>query len=162
VFHPTPGGGTSNSQTFTVNANPLPTTTSIAPATVFAGNGGFALTVNGTNFVANSVVRVNESDRTTAFISPTLLSATTPASDVSATGSKTITVFTPTPGGGTSNSQTLSITPCTNKICVDGNLADWSALTTTPSFSDNPNDQGGGSGDITAIRLTTGDGNLYV
>src|SRR5919204_5722757 len=41
-------------------------------------------------------------------------------------------------------------------------MADWAALTTTPSYADSPMDQGGGSGDITAIRITTGDGNLYV
>jgi hypothetical protein len=162
VFNPAPGGGTSSSQTFTVNANPVPTTTSIAPSTVFVGNGGFALTVNGTNFVANSVVRVNGSDRTTTFISSTQLSATIPASDVASTGTRTITVFNPTPGGATSNSQTLSITPCTNKICIDGNMADWNALATTPSYADNPSDQGGGSTDITGIQLTAGDGNLYV
>src|SRR5439155_12581823 len=49
-----------------------------------------------------------------------------------------------------------------NIICIDGNMADWAALTTIPSFADAPTDAGGGSGDITAIRITAGNGNLYV
>ena len=32
----------------------------------------------------------------------------------------------------------------------------------SPSYGDNPTDAGGGSGDITAIRITSGNGNLYV
>jgi hypothetical protein len=143
-------------------ANPVPTTTTISPDTVFAGNGGFTLTVDGTNFVANSVVRLNGADRTTTFVTSTRLTAAIPGADVSFTGTRGITVFNPTPGGGTSNGQTLTIVPCTNKICIDGSMADWAALTTTPSYGDNPADQGGGSTDITAIRLTAGDGNLYV
>jgi hypothetical protein len=75
VFNPAPGGGTSNSQTFTVNANPVPTTTSIAPATRTAGGGAFTLTVDGTNFVGNSVVRVNGATSPTTFVSSTELAA---------------------------------------------------------------------------------------
>ena len=62
----------------------------------------------------------------------------------------------------TSNAQTLTVIACATIICIDGNMADWTALTTTPSYADNPTDAGGGSGDITAIRITSGNGNLYV
>jgi hypothetical protein len=49
-----------------------------------------------------------------------------------------------------------------NLICINGNLGDWKALTASPSYTDFSGDQGGGSGDITAIRVTARDGNLYV
>src|ERR671931_416972 len=41
-------------------------------------------------------------------------------------------------------------------------MADWNGLTTVPSYADNPMDQGGGSTDITAVQITSGDGNPYV
>src|SRR5205085_11676130 len=107
-------------------------------------------------------VRVNGAARTTTFVSSTELTASIPATDTAATGTPNITVFNPTPGGGTSNAQTLTITGCTNLICIDGNMSDWAAVTTTPSYPDNTTDAGGGSGDITAIRITSANGNLYV
>ncbi len=47
-------------------------------------------------------------------------------------------------------------------ICVDGNVADWAGLAVSPSYPDNATDAGGGSGDITAIRITSANSNLYV
>ena len=56
VFNPTPGGGTSNPQTFTINIiNPVPTTTSLSPASGICT--AFTLTVNGSGFVNGSVVK---------------------------------------------------------------------------------------------------------
>jgi hypothetical protein len=108
VFNPTPGGGTSNTATFTIT-NPLPTITAISPATTVAGSGGFTLTITGTNFVTNSVVRWNGSDRTTGFVSSTVLTATIPASDVATAGTANVTVFNPAPGGGESGAVTFTI-----------------------------------------------------
>ncbi len=50
VMNPAPGGGTSNSNNFTIN-NPVPTATSLSPDSATAGGPQFTLTVNGTNFV---------------------------------------------------------------------------------------------------------------
>jgi hypothetical protein len=111
VFNPAPGGGMSNTATFTIQAsNPTPTITVISPATTVAGSGGFTLTITGTNFVNGSVVRWNGSDRTTGFVSSTVLTATIPASDVATAGTASVTVFNPAPGGGTSNTATFTIT----------------------------------------------------
>ncbi len=89
---------------------PLPTTTRVSPTTRTEGDAEFTLTVNGTNFVSGvSVVRLDGADRTTTFVSSTQLTATIPASDLTTAGTRSITVFTPTPGGGTSNAQTLSV-----------------------------------------------------
>jgi hypothetical protein len=109
VFNPAPGGGTSGALTFTIS-NPVPTTTSLNPASAVVGGAAFTLTVNGSNFVTGSVVQWNGSARTTTFVSSTQLTAAIPATDIAATGTATVTVFNPTPGGGTSNAQTFSIT----------------------------------------------------
>jgi hypothetical protein len=109
VFNPAPGGGTSNTATFTIT-NPSPTITTISPATTVAGSGGFTLTITGTNFVTGAVVRWNGNNRTTGFVSSTVLTATIPASDVATAGTANVTVFNPAPGGGTSNTATFTIT----------------------------------------------------
>lgn len=111
VFNPPPGGGFSNVQNFTIaNAPfPVPATSGISPSSSSAGSAGFTLTVNGSSFVATSVVRWNGANRTTTFVSATQLTATIAASDIATAGTRTITVFTPAPGGGTSNSQTFTI-----------------------------------------------------
>jgi hypothetical protein len=54
-------------------------------------------------------VRWNGSNRTTTFVSSTQLTATIPASDIAVAGTAQVTVFTPTPGGGTSSAQTFTI-----------------------------------------------------
>ncbi len=97
-------------QSFTVN-NPVPTTTSISPTTAKAGDPGFTLTVNGTNFVSSSVVTFNGFPRPTGFLSSTQLTATIFQGDIAVAGSFGITVFTPAPGGGTSNAQPLTVSP---------------------------------------------------
>ncbi len=108
VFNPTPGGGTSAGLTFTKN-NPVPTTSAISPNPVAAGGSAFTLTVTGTNFNAQSIVRFNGSNRTTTFVNATTLQAAINASDIVSPGIASITVFAPSPGGGTSNAQTLTI-----------------------------------------------------
>ncbi|MBN2099988.1 MAG: Ig-like domain repeat protein [Dehalococcoidia bacterium] len=102
------------------SAYPLPTTTSISPASKIVGDAGFTLTVNGTNFVNGaSVVRLDGSDRATVFVNSTQLTATIPASDLTTGGDKSITVFTSAPGGGISNAQTLTVNKMTPTITWD-------------------------------------------
>jgi uncharacterized protein (TIGR03437 family) len=110
VFNGTPGGGTSNAVAFTIaQPNPVPTLTSLSPNTVNVNSGAFTLTVNGTNFVNGSVVRVNGNARTTQFVSATQLTAQILAADIASTGTAPITVFNPAPGGGTSSALNLTI-----------------------------------------------------
>ena len=113
VFTPLPGGGNSNAINFTVNApanNPLPTLNSISPAIATAGAGGFTLTVNGTNYVNGSVIKWNGAALTTSFISATQLTAAVPAANISTAGNFPVTVFSPLPGGGTSNAVSFNVT----------------------------------------------------
>ncbi|MFZ3057633.1 MAG: hypothetical protein WA092_01160 [Minisyncoccales bacterium] len=90
--------------------NPVPTTTSINPTLKTIGDAQFSLTVNGTNFVTSSVVNFNGSARATTYVSPTQLTATILAADLTVVGTFPITVTNPVPGGGTSNSQTFEVT----------------------------------------------------
>ena len=70
VFNPTPGGGTSKGANLYhyCGTNPVPTLTSISPASAQPVGSAFTLTVTGTNFINGSVVRWNGSDRTTTFV----------------------------------------------------------------------------------------------
>jgi hypothetical protein len=127
VFNPAPGGGVSNAQTFTIDPtstpNPVPTVSTLAPNTASQGGAGFTLTVNGTNFASSALVRWNGSNRATTFVSPTQLTATIPASDIATAGNVTVTVFNPSPGGGTSNNSTFSITVPNNPTPVATSLS---------------------------------------
>jgi trimeric autotransporter adhesin len=142
-------------------ANPTPTTTSISPASANAGSGGFALTVNGTNFINGaSTVTWNGANRTTAFVSATELTATINAADVLTAGTALIGVattgapavsntqtFTINATGGASLSLTSSLadfgnfcintTSTANSFTLDGNNLDGSAITIAalPGFS---------------------------
>jgi hypothetical protein len=102
--------GESDAQTFTVDPVPVPTTTGLNPSSKTAGDAGFPLTVNGTNFVSGSVVKWNGANRTTTYVSPTELTATILASDIASTGTASITVYNPAPGGGTSKARKFAIT----------------------------------------------------
>ena len=85
-------------------ANPVPlvnwplTPTAVAPA-----GAGLTLTIRGTGFVAGSVVRWNGSARPTTFVSNSKLTAAIPATDISHATTSAVTVFNPSPGGGSSN-----------------------------------------------------------
>ncbi len=110
VVNPSPGGGTSNALNFSIiDPNPMPTLTSISPNTGMATGPAFTLTVNGTGFINGSTVRWNGNSRTTTFVSATQLTAAIPATDIAAVGTASVTVFTPAPGGGTSQGVTFTI-----------------------------------------------------
>ncbi len=110
VFNPAVGGGLSAELDFTIiQTNPFPTLTSINPAPVIVGGAAFTVMVNGTNFVGASKVRLNGADRVTTFVSGTQLNAAITAADIANVGTADITVFSPTPGGGTTNTIPLAI-----------------------------------------------------
>jgi len=137
VFNPAPGGGTSNSLTFTINAqpNPLPTVSNLLPSSAPAGSPAFTLTVNGTNFVAGSVVQWNGGARSTVFNNSGQLTAQITAADVQDTGSANVTVFNPAPGGGTSNSVTFTISVQPNPVPTVSNLSQTFATAGSAGFT---------------------------
>jgi ABC-type phosphate/phosphonate transport system substrate-binding protein len=85
---------------------PVPILTSMSPTTAIAGGPGFILTVYGFGFAsvdAKSVVEWNGKPLVTTFVSTTELRAAVPKADIASAGTDWVTVFTPAPGGGTSN-----------------------------------------------------------
>jgi hypothetical protein len=110
VFNPAPGGGLSNSVDFTVEQpNPVPSVSTLTPASATTGDAAFTLTVNGSNFIDGSVVRWNGSARTTSFISSTQLTSQITAADIQAAGTNQVTVFNPEPVGGESNAVNFAV-----------------------------------------------------
>jgi uncharacterized protein (TIGR03437 family) len=87
----------------------VPAANSLSPSAAQAGGAGFTLTVNGSNFVTDSVVQWNGSNRPTTFASAMQLTASISASDVAVAGTAQVTVFNPTPGGGASNALSFTM-----------------------------------------------------
>jgi YVTN family beta-propeller protein len=112
------GGGTASTvnPTQTPNPNPTPTITAISPSSAVAGGAAFTLTINGTNFVAASLVNFGGAAPTTTFVNSTQLTAAIPASSVASTGTLAVTVTNPAPGGGTSIPMNFTITSGVNAV----------------------------------------------
>ncbi len=92
-----------------------PAVTGITPSTKNMGDGAFILTVDGTEFVGGlSVVRFAGSDRPTSYVNEHQLTASISAADLVLPGFFEITVYTA--GAGSSNPETLTVTPDTMTI----------------------------------------------
>ena len=89
--------------------NPVPAISSISPATLSAGSGGTTLTVTGTGFSPQSVVEVGGTPLATTYWNPTVLTTVVSAAQLADGESLSVTVTTPTPGGGTSNAVPLPV-----------------------------------------------------
>jgi Big-like domain-containing protein len=152
LFTPQPGGGPNTNLgavtlTITQASNPVPTITTLSPASKTAGGPAFTLTVNGTNFVGASTVNFAGAVRTTTFVSATQLTASILAADIATAGTPAVTVTNPTPGGGTSNSVNFAVTT-TGSFTVGGTAvtatagaSGTSTITVTPTggFTGNVN-----------------------
>jgi hypothetical protein len=104
------GGGGSSTPSPPPSNNPVPALTALSPATATATGGAFTLTVTGSSFISGSVVRWDGTGRTTTFVNSTQLTAAIPASDIASPGTAQVSVFNPSPGGGTSASLPFTIT----------------------------------------------------
>src|SRR5258708_38628578 len=101
------------------SSNPVPTVASLSPSAAPAGSASFTLTVSGTNFVSLSTVHWNGSARPTTFVSSTQLQAQITNADIATSGTVSVTVSTPTPGGGTSSALTFTVnTPSTTAATI--------------------------------------------
>jgi hypothetical protein len=115
------GGGSSNSTP--PPTNPVPTISSISPASATAGGSAFALTVNGSNFVSGATVDWNGSTRSTTFVSASQLTATIASGDIASVGTGNITVVNPAPGGGTSGPVSFTISAPAPAVTITVNPA---------------------------------------
>lgn len=95
----------------TFGANPVPTLLSMNRTSATVNSpAGFWVGLSGNNFTSNSVMRWNGLDRPTSYYSGTFIWGWVYASDTNTLGTHSITVYTPTPGGGTSFAQSFQIT----------------------------------------------------
>ena len=108
VFDPAAGGGSSNNLSFQI-IYPVPTVCCLDPISAIVGGPAFTLTIHGSGFVSGSVVRWNGTTRSTTFVTSNQIRASIPATDISAVGKSSVTVFNPTPGGGVSNNSNFTI-----------------------------------------------------
>lgn len=90
-------GGVSDSFSVTTSTRPPPSIISLNPRSVTEGVAGFTLTVDGGNFVSDSIVRWNGLDLLTTYVSPIRLQAIVPAAQIAAAGNISVTVFNPAP-----------------------------------------------------------------
>ena len=108
--------------TYVISAQaPVPSITSLSPASSTAGSSSFTLTVDGAGFTSASTVNWGSSSLSTQFVSSTQLTATVPAANLATAGIISLTVQTPAPGGGTSNTFQFEV--------------DTAGSATPPSFS---------------------------
>ena len=141
VVNPIPGGGTSAASTFTITTYPVPVISNISPTSVYVNSGTQTITVNGTGLQLVSVVQVNGTSVPTVasycWYSSDICSliATVDGSYLTSIGSLTITVYTPPPSGGVSNSATLTVSappaPTLNSISPTAAPIGSSDLTVT-------------------------------
>ncbi|MEO6725423.1 MAG: NF038122 family metalloprotease, partial [Blastocatellia bacterium] len=164
----TTGSGESAPVSFTIGTNrPAPTITRLSPNTYAAGiSAPLKLDVFGTDFTAQSVIRFNGADRATTLAGSTQLSATLLPTDFAAASDNKITVFTPGPGGGTSNEASFVVNSCGYSLSVTsqsfisaitgsgtggfvlttGSACPWTAVPTVPwlTITNPPNGIGAG------------------
>jgi hypothetical protein len=107
----------------------VPAVSLLSPSLKPVGASDFTLTLTGSGFYPESVVRLNGSDRTTTYVNETQLTASISAADVSTTGTAVVTVFNPTPGGGESTAvifPVISFTPWKGDVLTTSKVTfDW-------------------------------------
>jgi IPT/TIG domain len=92
---------------------PVPSITSISPASATAGGSQFLLTVNGNDFRHDSVVSWNGSFRVTTFVSSHELVVTITTTDIAQPETVLVSVFNPPEGNITSVSGAIGMTSTT-------------------------------------------------
>ncbi|MHB8753920.1 MAG: IPT/TIG domain-containing protein [Candidatus Acidiferrales bacterium] len=89
---------------------PVPSVSSLSPATVAENSVTFTLTVNGSGFAPSSTITFNSAPRQTIFLSPSQLTTQVNPGDIAVPGTIGVQVVTPAPGGGTSTTIDLTVT----------------------------------------------------
>ncbi len=131
--------------------NPVPFVNNVVPSSVAAGTAGFTLIVHGSNFVPGAMVNFNGSSRPTTYISSNQVDASVFASDTSNTGSFSVNVTNPGPGGGTSNSVTFTVGNI-NGVASISSLSPSSAAMGSSGFTLTVNGSGFVSGALVNVN----------
>lgn len=145
-------------------SNPVPFLNPLVPTATAPGGPAFTLTVTGTGFVNGSTVNWNGAPRATTFVSSSKLTAAILASDLAESGTATVTVVSPSPGGGASNSQFFQVVnPATQQLYwtsvdVTGQVPITSPLLAGDFNKDGNLDIVGAVGEVVYVMLGNGDG----
>jgi hypothetical protein len=91
------------------STNPVPSISSLSPASLKVGSAAPTLTIHGANFLATSTVTYNGIAHAVTYISASQLTIPLTASDLYALGSYPVVVANPVPGGGASSQVSLQI-----------------------------------------------------
>ena len=83
---------------------PPPVITSLVPDTVDLDSGGQDITIVGTGFIPSSTATFGGASRAVVYVSPTELTMTLLSGDVAATGTFSVVVTNPLPGGASNSS----------------------------------------------------------
>ncbi len=127
-----------------VGENPVPALTSLLPGHGVTNSGAFNLVVSGTGLVFGSQILWNGSSQPTTVVSSTQVQAAIPAADVVNPGTATISLTSPGPGGGVSNSlDFVIVTPPTTAA-----VSPTSAAAGTSAFNLSVNGANFVSGDV--------------
>lgn len=107
VVTPAPGGGISAAVALNI-VNPVPQISSMNPLAAQVGSAGVSLTIQGAYFEPSSVILWNGSPRPTT-VGFDIIYGQLTAADLATPGPQSVSVFTPTPGGGTSNTLIFNV-----------------------------------------------------
>jgi hypothetical protein len=118
-----------------VMQNPVPSLSGLTPNSANAGSAAVTITVSGSGFVSASAAEWNSVALATTYVSGTSLTAQIPASDLSSTGTATVVVHNPTPGGGTSGALSFTINTPANPAPTITSLSPSSTTAGGPAFT---------------------------
>ena len=105
-----------------------PILNSISPTSVNEGSPSFTLTVNGTGFVAPSVIDWNGGALTTTYVSTSQLTANVSSSMIANSGTAQVSVFNPAPGGGSSTSASFTIVAVNPAVTLSATTLNFGSL----------------------------------
>lgn len=129
------GGGGGSQGSSSDPQNPAPTLSGISPNSAAEGSAALTLTASGSGFVPASVIEWKGAALATTFASSTSLSALIPASDLSSTGTASVVVQNPAPGGVASGALSFTISTPPNPTPTITSLSPSSATAGGPAFT---------------------------
>jgi hypothetical protein len=108
-------------------SNPVPQIGSISPSSTPQGSSDLQLTLNGQGFVPDSVVQWNGTPLQATYVSRTVLTAVLPANNLGSSGTVSLTVSNPAPGGGRSNPASFTISPLAPLLALSSSVLTFSS-----------------------------------
>jgi hypothetical protein len=121
-----------STQCFGACLQPASTLLTISPTSAEEGSGNVTLVVTGSSFLSTSVVEFNGAMLATTYVNSSKLTAVIPAADLKTPGTFLIRVFTPTPGGGLSNSLPFTVLgPVITSLAPSSDIAPGAGFTLT-------------------------------